>query len=216
MPLTGTSTPKGIPNFSAADRPDLAGSKGPGLPDITAKIDALLGLVPLWDSTDAGISFPTASIPTPTLPQTFKHLRLVLSLKTDIAAQDVNTYLRCNNDATAGHHLYQYLQAGGTVVTAGDNNTTNTAWYIGNAAGTASQANTRGAFVVDLPDYAAVECHSFVGQNWHGGDGTTGGLSLGFFGGTHEVAQAITTLQVLLLGGGNFVAGSRVTVYGAA
>lgn len=57
------------------------------------------GMYKLWDSVEAGVTLPAASITTPTLPSTFKHYLLMWLLGTNSTAQ-ADLGLRVNGNTT--------------------------------------------------------------------------------------------------------------------
>lgn len=76
------------------------------------------GLNLLWDSADAGVTFPTASITTPTLDASFKNLLIVWSaLQGSVAAASDNLVARINGDV-GGDYYYQEVYANNSALGA--------------------------------------------------------------------------------------------------
>jgi hypothetical protein len=114
-----------------------------------------VGLVKLWDSVDAGVTLPTASITTPTLPSTFKHLILEWSARTDGVVTDDIIGVRLNSDSTASH----YTALGITSVSAGapaaDDRRAQTVGFFGWAAGASAGGQAFGGGRVEFPNYTS-------------------------------------------------------------
>lgn len=168
----------------------------------------------LWDSTEAGVVFPAASIATPPLPQTFKHLRIIGRLRGD-AAGAPSAWMRFNADA-AGHYDYNVIDAQGTGATPLVQQAVNAAQGVIGGAGTvppAAIATSYLAFSLTVMDYAAAAFHEWGGihrSRWGalGSSAHSGGVSAGEW----TQAAAISALS-FLLSAGNIAAG-RISVYG--
>lgn len=168
----------------------------------------------IWDSTAAGVTFPVASVTTPTIPTTFKHLLVLWEAQ---ASESSGEYLgmRINGD-TAAHYYGTRMYGSGTgasVVTdltatslkvgyLGDN--TNTA-YIGSGA-------------IWLPNYAdSGYVHLATCVNSAVLSAASGSMYVHvLMGGKLDSQAAISTLTFLDQGGGNLAAGARFSLYGMA
>ena len=165
------------------------------------------GLYKLWDSSEAGVSFPTASITTPALPQTFKHLRVAGILQSDQATVQ-SLKLRFNGDSGANYWWNVARTAGNSFFGLG--NTADTAITVDDqVSGTGASLLGWTSFDLTISDYAAAR-HVYGMQGvFQSGDSRWNGS----FGGEYKGAAGISTLTFLLT---NMVANSRFTVYGEA
>lgn len=168
--------------------------------------NAVAGLVKLWDSVDAGVALPAASITTPTLPGTFKHLLIEFAVQCSVSSQ--NLLWRVNGDTT-GNYYYEYVQGIGATLTSVPASA-QTSFFFGVIGG--GEATVGSARILSYKDAAFP--HNFLGQSFCQNDGS-GNLKLFSLGGMWNSAAAITSLT-FFPSSGNLVAGSRITVYGEA
>ena len=171
----------------------------------------------LWDSVDAAVTLPAATMTTTSLPQTFKHLLIEVSARGDVVALAAALRMRVNGDSTAAWD-WQQLQASATAVTASEG-LTDTSAYVGDIPGASAGTFRFSTHTIRIADYAgASKRHSYTGHSSAAeGNGTnaSGVTIIRQFGGTTDNSTAITTLT-FLLSAGNFVAGTRISVYGEA
>ncbi len=166
------------------------------------------GMALLATASPSGV----ASVSFTGIPATYKDLRLVISARSSVVAVSSSINLRINNDSGAN-----YDGAFAQIVNATQTNFTQLAQiinYIGNCPGASATANLAGRSIVNLEDYAGTTFDK-------GGDYVSemkrANAVASFF---HErgalwwrSTAAINRLDVSL-GAGNFVAGSRVSLYG--
>ena len=211
MSLSGASTAHGIPNFGANDRPDLAGSRGPGLPDITAAIDALIGAYKIADTT---LGSAASQIVFSAIPQNFAHLMLVVYLRGDVGSALSSANLRANADATADYD-FQGLRANGATI-IGYESIGATSTIVGDIPGGLAGAGIFGAAHILVPHYAgAVNGKSFESVSSAKVGVASGNIYTSTLAGFWRGVSNITTLT-LIPASGNFVTGSRATLYGLA
>lgn len=168
------------------------------------RLDGLV-LAKLWDSSEAGVVFPVATITSPTLPQTFKHLRVRLAL--GAVSGTPNVIVSINGDATDAHYSH-----GTTDIT---NSTVSGSTVADRVSGSVA---TAGSFSQNLSEIAyfnyansqvehafATRCEYWLSPNWihrlSGGNYSPGS------------AHTIQALTFALSGGGNLT-GGRITIYG--
>jgi hypothetical protein len=153
-----------------------------------------------------------ASIDFASIPQTFAHLKVVAYLHGDQASpQAIN--LKMNGDGAANHYLWggASLQSGTTTVgntgsSPGDTKIQIPAFLVGTG-----NANMAGIMELLIPHYTdTTYWHHVLGHAtcWDAGPGH----NYEFFG-VWEQALAINELT-FTPAAGNFVAGTRITVYG--
>lgn len=145
----------------------------------------------------------TNTISFTSIPGTFKHLQLRCIAKTDSADTDSQTYIQINsNPFTAMHRM----RASGTSNTATYNDTTSEITYL--PAGASSKSNIFGAFIIDIPDYANTSKYKTVKSL--GGSNDILQLNTGFYNST----SAITSISFTAQANRNFIAGTRIALYG--
>lgn len=166
------------------------------------------GLVKLWDSTEAGVVFPAASITTPMLSGLFKHLLIVARLRSDVAGADDTLYMRMNGIATA-NYFDQTLDAVGTGVTAFANSGVSLG-RIGLIAAGGGAANEMGAVEASIPDYTGNQRKCWSGRS---GGFTSAGFVRIVAGELANLVAAVTSLTFLCSGN---LTGGRITVYGGS
>lgn len=173
------------------------------------------GLYKLWDSTEAGIVFPTASITTPALPQTFKHLHVVATGRGDGAAASLQSLIRINGDTSAAYY-YQQLRGNGAGASATEA-LAQTALRIGDIPGATAEAGAVGVARVLIPNYTDGANYQPYESSFGLHVGTaTGNIVVGSFAGVWRQIGGVSTLT-FLPSANNLIAGAtRYTVYGEA
>ena len=98
------------------------------------------------------LSTATASVTFSSIPQTYKHLQLRMSAKTDRGDTDDVTLVQFNGD-TAANYSYHWVRGNGTA--AGSSGAASTSYIYLNYActGNSSASNIFGSCVVDIFDY---------------------------------------------------------------
>lgn len=146
-----------------------------------------------------------------TIPQTFRHLKVIVSIRTDQAVTSLSTVWRLNSDSGANYADTEFQ--GGTTVGAGESNSATAFAEIG-ATGTVAAASSFWDAEILLPNYARTDrlktytaMHSIVFAL------TTGQHLVRVSGGFWNSTAAISRLT-WSLAAGNFVAGSTISVYG--
>jgi hypothetical protein len=154
------------------------------------------GLNLLWDSVDAGVTLPAASITTPSLAQSFKSLLVTYQYQQNSGASQ-NLYVRPNSDATAINYDGVSTHATGSTLTV-NHDTVSSAWVIGNGSfGT-------GQFLVN--NYTGGTNHMFQGTY-------SEELHLWTVSGFWAGVVPITTLN-FFPASGSFSGWARISVYG--
>lgn len=186
-------------------------SLGSGAPDATKVLAGdgswQSGMVRLADSTATGA---VASFDFSGLPVTFAHLMVVLYLRGDAAVDQVTATVRFNNDATAVY-LYEVMTALNNVAPTSSLVSGQTSGKLGSVSGGSALASTFGVGDILVPHYAQAtgnKTYTARMANVTGANGSAEQLS-----GRWGSSAAINRVTVLP-SSGNFVAGSRVTIYG--
>lgn len=215
----------GLDNSNIAADAAIAPSKFASFPNNSSKVllgDGTWGTGPgmqlIWDSVDAAVTLPAASITTPTLPGTFKHLHVVVNGRTSDTTTGGSggfsqVLLRVNADTGSNYDMeWSDATSSSTSATGSEGGTSARVGQIANAEAPASHA---GGLIVDAFDYASTTF--FKNFVTHGGMryGTSSNVQTAVSYQQWRSASAITSLT-FLLSAGNWVAGSRITVYGKA
>lgn len=167
----------------------------------------------LWDSVAAGVSLPAASITTPTLSASFKHLLVLWEAQVSESSMQY-LGLRINGDSSGHYYGNRLTASGSTVATVYEGASTSAKVGL---LGDANNAAYVGSGAIWIPNYASSVAHCFVAESTAVHDASSGNIMLGQFGfGKLDSGVAISTLTFLDQGGGNFVSGARFSVYGVA
>lgn len=143
------------------------------------------------------------------IPSSFKHLRLIVSGRSDAAVTSTSGMVRFNNDATAGNYISDYIASVAGGAPSGNQTTALAGIGLGTFTGASSGAGLAGATTIDIPDYAGTTFNKIVTmQNF---ERSQGRVDLG--GGGWASTSAITRIQ-LALGSGSWAIGTRFTLYG--
>jgi hypothetical protein len=164
----------------------------------------------LFDLTLTGSA---VSIDATGLGQAANHLLILLKLRDDGAVVLSSSNLRFNADSTAGHYNQEITQ--GLNATASASAGTATALSYNNCVGASASADAYGTCSLFVPAYRDAHLKTLSGAT--GMFGTTGTAT------TYETQNvagiwvntaAISRVTVTPGDGTNFVAGSRLTIYG--
>lgn len=179
---------------------------------------------PLWnsfirDNLDFGMVRPVgdvvlgssaASVDFTSIPATFAHLLLVLYLRSDAGATSAALNLRLNNDSGANYDL-DAISATSGAPSGADSYAGGAISLPGISAGTAP-ADTFAPYLLFLPGYAGGGNKTVVSVGGYKTGAVVGSLLTDIRTAYWRSNVAINRLT--LTTGGNFVARSRVTVYG--
>jgi hypothetical protein len=173
------------------------------------------------DNFNAGLARPlahtqlgsaAASVTFSSIPGTMGALAVVWSARGDNPTLTVDHWVRFNADSSAIYE-HEVLHAIGTAITASETLNTNQA-RVGQMSAATAVANAWGAGVVWIPSYASASVYKasvgFCGLKWNT---AAGSFRVHTAGSTWRSVAAVTSL-VFLPAGGNFIAGSRFTLYG--
>lgn len=166
----------------------------------------------------ASLGSAAASVSISSIPSTFKHLLLLLEMRTDAAANFDNILLRFNSDSTVTNYYSQYgFHANTSWTTAENLGATYGACFLGSiAAGNTAPANTNGFAAVWIPNYASASLQRMITyQGGARGAATSGTLRASMGAGWWlNAAAAISTITILPQAGTNLAANSAYTLYG--
>ena len=174
---------------------------------------AQLNLLPI-QIADSTAATSVASFDFTSLPQQFAHLKIVIVGRGDTAAAATSLAIRFNNDSGANYASERITGNAATLVSAEFvSQTASNPGYIAAATATASHA---GSCEIIVPGYA----QTTLFKEWNSIAGyttaiTTTGITAETRSGVWASTAAINRFTVLPVTG-NFVAGSRCTIYGWA
>jgi hypothetical protein len=168
----------------------------------------LASFVQLYDNIASGA---IASWDVTGIPQTYNHLRIVLNARGDTAATLTETHARFNGDSSAIYDA-QYLLTSNTTIVAAATAALNKA-QTGEIPAASATADKAGTVVSVIADYKSTTFQKTIISD-HGAmlDQTTAmrrAMNYGLWRSTAAINQ-ITVLPTA----GNFIAGSRLTIYG--
>lgn len=155
---------------------------------------------------------PAASFDFTAIPGTYKHLKVMFSGRSSQAANNVPTYVRFNGDSTAGHYLAANIGLYGGDGSSAQLNQASPGdkIFIGQGIGTSAGAGRLQVVELTVPDYASAVLGK--GLVFTSADFMDAGA--GFAGGgVFTQTPAITELQIFP-SAGNFIVGSRCSLYG--
>lgn len=165
---------------------------------------------------DTELTGTAASIDFSSIPVTRKSLLLICKARTDRAANTTDAVgVRLNGDS-GGNYYQNGPRAIGTTVSAieGLGAASVLAFQCPAATATASRA---GGAVIWIPDYLDTTFHKALFAPFTFSVGTTAGLQqTGIYGGTWANTAAINQVTLISQNGANFIAGTRISVYGIA
>lgn len=146
-----------------------------------------------------------------TIPQTFKHLKIIGTGRSSDAGTGIALYLRFNNDSGNNYDYGIYFYNGAfTAVQAAAQNII----FMGDVSGGGAPANDFASYVIDIPDYTdTAKLHKTI-SHITAREGAAANTNLQFTGGgSYRTTGAISRVTLSLFAG-NFVAGSRASLYG--
>jgi hypothetical protein len=168
------------------------------------------GQTQLYDNVASGA---IASWDVSSISQAYKHLEIVVSGRTDRAATNQQVGIRFNND-TGANYDWQNVRAA-AAGTAATESIADTSIVITNMTGTTATASFVGSSLVEIPDYTSSAFYKTVNALSIFQVGTsTGNITELVYGGTWRNTAAVTRVTVFPYTSGNFIAGSRLTIYG--
>lgn len=164
----------------------------------------------IFDSTLGGSS---ATVDVTGISATYAHLLVSIYARSDVAATVASVFMQFNGDAAANYD-YQYISGSAAAVTAGEGFAVATGCFVGSFPANTAGANLFGTSEVFIPHYAGSTNNKQCVTINSCKAGTTTGLLSAFLLGSSWRSNAAINRLTLTLASGNFVAGTRVTVYG--
>jgi hypothetical protein len=163
----------------------------------------------LYDNVASG---NIASWDVSSISQAYNHLRIVFSGRGDGAAVVTPVHMRLNNDSGANYDS-QYLIGQKTLVVGAEQIGATYGWP-GEYVDASATANLAANFDLLLVDYVSTTFYkTWVSKSYAPWGVLTNTVAVAGFGGTWRNTGAVNRVTILP-NSGNFVAGSRLTIYG--
>jgi hypothetical protein len=144
---------------------------------------------------------------------TFTHLEIRYSARSTIASASEDMLYQFNGD-TAGNYDVELLYNSSATAAASAEVLASTGGNIGNLPGASATANRAGVGTINIYDYRGTTFNKSVTADNGNALGTASGqLTARIWTGTWRSTAAITSIR-LFIGSGNYVAGSKFTLYG--
>lgn len=156
------------------------------------------------------LAAPAATINFPNIPQTYRHLRIIMTATATSAAGFNTVYLQCNGNATAIYSNALIFNTGATI--SGLNTASASTAQIGSITDTTSIANAGASMVIDIPNYANTTLSKTMTSAGGAQLASAPQINNTFFG--FYNSNAITSVLFGLINAGNFATGSTVDLYG--
>jgi hypothetical protein len=150
------------------------------------------------------------SITFSSIPQTFTHLQVRLSVRSTYASTVASGFIRFNSDS-GSNYPYHYLQGDGST-SSGSGTAATTVGFLGNFPGTSTTANAFSSCIVDIFDYINTNKNKTI-RTFSGFDANGSGQI--FLASSVWLSTAAINSILLVSGGGaDFVIGTRADLYG--
>lgn len=176
----------------------LASSGGAALADYELISTTILG------SAAASVTFSGLG----TSAAAYKHLQIRVVARHDVANQYDSGYIQFNGD-TAGNYSFHELTGSGSSVASGGGSSSTRLWST-RLTGSSATANSFAGNIVDILDFASTSKNKTV----RGFGGLTSSSNLvQLVSGAWLSTSAVTSI-LLAPNSGNFVTGSRFSLYG--
>lgn len=162
--------------------------------------------------SDQTLSGAAATITFSSIPATYKELRVILQGRGDTAASAVNVSLRFNAD-TGANYDRQFFQGNVSAASAGES-FAQTSAQVGTLSAATSPANAAGQIAIEIPNYTgAVFQKTAEARTGFKSSTASGGLLMQDSSIFWRNTAAITQID-LIASAGNFIIGTRATLYG--
>ena len=159
------------------------------------------------------ISSNTSSVTFSSLPTGYKHFQIRSSIRTDRSDSWFDALLiRVNNDSATSSYSAHYLSGVGTSAVAGNESGGNNGAVAYRLAGSQALASVFGSIVTDILDVYDTNKYKTIRSLGGMEDNTRGEIYL--TSAAWLSTAAISSLVLLPRNGTNFVAGSKIALYG--
>lgn len=183
--------------------------------DNTTYLHDSAGFTLLWDSVDSAVTLPAASITTPTLAQTYKHLLVEMSMRSNAAVAATSVLVRFNADTGANYNASTIAVGTGAVGGAANGSSTDVTNAWSEITGASATANSFSAHSMEVTDYANTSKFKSGFYRVAEVENVAPTWTLRFNQFQWRNAAAISTIS-FAPASGSFVSGTRISVYGKA
>lgn len=147
------------------------------------------------------------------IPQTYSHLRVIISARTASTGPRLDAYLQFNGD-TSTNYSYRWMYnsgSNGPYANSAINASQLSSTYI---PGSAVTSNVFGLFIIDIPDYASTNKYKTAGilTGWNNRGTTSENNMANVVGSWRNSTTGINSITFAQ--SGNFVSGSTMSIYG--
>lgn len=146
------------------------------------------------------------------ISQAYNHLKLVLTVRGSTAATVVSSGIRFNNDS--GNNYNSQRTYSNNAGVAGSGNFAQSRLILADCPAASSAANAAGTMEVLVPSYALTTFNKGVVFNSVAVQAVYGTNDYTWSGGGDWLSTAAITRVTVLPASGNWLAGSRLTIYG--
>jgi hypothetical protein len=157
---------------------------------------------------DQILSADAASFDVQNIPQSYKHLEIYLSARAAAASSQQNILVRFNNDSGNNYTSQQTTVSGASF--GGSALSGTSSMHMGFVAGNSGTAGHAGGVKMVIPDYARTSYNKTIHSE---GAAPLAAFYLQECSGIWVDTDAITRIQ-MFPDSGNWLAGSRLTIYG--
>ena len=169
----------------------------------------------MWKIAETELSGSATTIDFSDIPQTYKHLKIIGSVRGDQAATTDTVRMRVNNNSTADDHAHQILLGIGATAAAAEGVTDQTSAEVAIVSGASATARYFGSFELTISDYTdANKAPIWISNNSLVIGVATSNLYVRQYTGVLDVAGAVTRLTFFPGGGSNLVEHSIISLYG--
>jgi hypothetical protein len=208
------TTPIDADTIALSDSADSNATKKLSWSNIKATLKTYFDTLynPLQLIADTTLGSDTANFDFTSIPSTYKHLKLVLSLRSDVAATSDGVFVRFNNDTAAN---YDYIVVVLYTTMANAEGLGQTAVWATTTMGNNAVASDFGTSYIDVIDYASTTPNksSLSVGGWRGST-STNFIRLYNGHGHWRSTAAINRITIYPQTGTNWKTGSRATLFG--
>ena len=155
------------------------------------------------------LSSSTATVTFSSIPSTYKHLQIRAIARSTFNQNTGDQVTVQVNGVTASSYSYHYMSANGSTIGDVNATSTTTTMGLGYAPNDGVTANTFGAFIIDVADYASTS--KFKTFRAFGGYDANGSGTIRLQSGLFQSTNAVTSIS---LTHNTFKAGSTFALYG--
>jgi hypothetical protein len=171
------------------------------------------GALNLISSTTLAVD--TATVSFTSIPNSYKHLKLVIMGRSDVVAFESNVWIQFNADTTSGHYDWNYVLGNSNAASSSSTLGTTKILVAIFPGASATRSTQVGGCEVTIPAYALTTFEkTCVSQSLGNAAAAAAHIWTTLAGGAWHSAAAITQIDVFLDSSSKFKAGSILSLYG--